>query len=669
MVSQTPARVKIALLALAVLIAAFFRVYGLSNTPPGLHYDEAFDGLEAKRLLRGEGFPIFFEGNFGEEPLSIYLVAGAFALLGETIFDIRLVSALVGITTVPALYLLAKELFKTEEGYLAYLPLLSAFSLATLYWHIHFSRVGIEPILLPLFAVLSFYFLWRGFRTGRLSSFALSGIFLGGSLYTYRAARLLPLLFILLCAYQAVMERGFLRKQLWGLILLFFLAFLIFAPLGYYFLSHTQIFTQREFDLGILGRGVGSERPWATLMGNLGKSLALFSLRGDEDPRNNLPDRPALDPFLSLAFIVGCGVSIVRVKRPQYAFLLLWLVVMLLPTTLSEYAPHFRRAIGVTPAVALLVALGLRRLTYLLERLIKRWSSGSGQTSRWLSISFIAVGFLISGLIAFRDYFFIWGPKNDLFYAFDVGLVDMARYIKGLPSQERLYLSPVRSDHPTLLFLLDGVDTKSLDGREGMVLPSDGRATTYLIITHEDEASLPLLRRYLPQGDVVFESRDRKGQIYFVAYRVAQGGPVVNPEYLLSIDLEKVRFLGFDLSTDSPHRGDIIDLTLYWQALEGMGENYTVFTHLLGPYNEATGGPLWAQDDSLPLRGSYPTTQWEKGEIAVDFYRIPIPPEAPVGEYEIEIGMYLLSTLERMAVLGPGSEGDRILLGRIRVVE
>lgn len=669
MVSQTHTRLRIALLTLAILTATFFRLYDLYQTPPGLHYDEAFDGLQAKRLLQGEGFPIFFEGNFGEEPLSIYLVAGAFALLGETIFNIRLVSALVGIITVPALYLLARELFRSEEGSPAYLPLLSAFSLAILYWHIHFSRVGIEPILLPLFAVLSSYFLWRGFRTGRLSSFALSGIFLGGSLYTYRAARLLPLLFILLCVYRAVMEKGFLRRQLWGLTILLSVAFLIFAPLGYYFLSHTHIFMQRESDLGIFGRGVGSETLLATFVGNLGKSLALFSLRGDEDPRNNLPGRPALDPFLSLAFIVGCGVSIVRGKRPQYAFLILWLGVMLLPTTLSEYAPHFRRAIGVTPLLALLVALGLTRLTALLERLVRRWGSRAGQTSQWLSVSFIAGGLLFSSLIAFRDYFLIWGPSNDLFYAFDVGLVDMAHYIKGLPSQERLYLSPVRSDHPTLLFLLGDINTKSLDGREGMVLPGDKRATTYLVITHEDEASLPLLRRYFPQGDVAFESRDRNGKSYFVAYRVPRGGPVVNPQHPFSIDLEKVRFLGFDLSTDSLRRGDHIELALYWQALGEMKESYTVFTHLLGPYNEATGGPLWAQDDSLPLRGSYPTTRWEKGEIVVDFYHIPIPPEAPAGEYEIEVGIYLLSTLERLPVLSPGCEGDRILLGRIWVEE
>lgn len=53
----------------------------------------------------------------------------------------------------------------------------------------------------------------------------------------------------------------------------------------------------------------------------------------------------------------------------------------------------------------------------------------------------------------------------------------------------------------------------------------------------------------------------------------------------------------------------------------------------------------------------------------VRFYHIPVPREAPAGEYEIEVGIYLLSTLERLPVLGPGGESDRILLGRIWVEE
>ena len=37
-------------------------------------------------------------------------------------------------------------------------------------------------------------------------------------------------------------------------------------------------------------------------------------------------------------------------------------------------------------------------------------------------------------------------------------------------------------------------------------------------------------------------------------------------------------------------------MDLHWQALHTLGTNYTVFVHLVGGYNPATGGPIWAQD-------------------------------------------------------------------------
>lgn len=677
-----PLRWEVGAVLLITLIAAALRFYRLPDLPPGLHFDEGFKGITARGLLEGAPPQIFFESDMGEEPIAHYLVAAAIGLLGQKPWIIRLPSALAGVLTVPLAWWLGRELFpnprshrggaiQPEQGEEPKSPggfqgqivgLGTALVLAILYWHLSFSRIGMEPILVPLFATLAFAALARGLNTDRWPAFALAGLALGGSLYTYKAGYFVPILATLIVAYAAVVERRFLHRHGRGLLLMALVALIVAAPIGLYFVTHPSSFLQRPASVALVGGESASESPWQALGDNIPRVLRMFFLRGDTNPRSNLPGRPALDPFLALLFLVGLGRALIGFRRPTSALPLIWLGVMTLPTLVTEHAPHFGRAIGATPALALLCALGGWTVWQSATRLGRQWVWG-------VVALLLGAGLVFSGVSTARAYFLTWGRSNDLFYAFDVGLVDMAHYIKGLSSQERLYLSPVHSDHPTLLFLLSGTNTKSLDGREGMVLPGDDRATTYLIITHEDETSLPLLRRYLPQGDVVFKSRDRNGETYFVVYRVPKGGPVVNPEHPFSIDLGKVRFLGFDLSTDSPHRGETLDLTLYWQALGEMKESYSVFTHLLGPYNEATGGPLWGQDDSLPLRGSYPTTRWEKGEIVVDLYHIPIPPQAPAGEYEIEVGIYLLSTLERLPVLGPGGESDRILLGRILVEE
>jgi hypothetical protein len=92
--------------------------------------------------------------------------------------------------------------------------------------------------------------------------------------------------------------------------------------------------------------------------------------------------------------------------------------------------------------------------------------------------------------------------------------------------------------------------------------------------------------------------------------------------------------------------------------------DYTVFVHLVG----AHGQPL-AQVDSQPLAGIYPTSFWSVGERLTDPYLLYIPPDLPPGEYELLVGMYLLSTGARLPVLGVDGQvlGDSISLGPVTV--
>jgi hypothetical protein len=126
----------------------------------------------------------------------------------------------------------------------------------------------------------------------------------------------------------------------------------------------------------------------------------------------------------------------------------------------------------------------------------------------------------------------------------------------------------------------------------------------------------------------------------------------------------QVRFLGYDLETTSVEPGDTLHLTLYWQALAEMDEAYTVFTHVLDKDSR-----MWGQRDSLPMGGTLPTSCWVKDEIIVDEYDIPIQPDAPPGQYVIEIGMYQLETGQRLPVIGLEGQviDDRILLEEITV--
>lgn len=135
--------------------------------------------------------------------------------------------------------------------------------------------------------------------------------------------------------------------------------------------------------------------------------------------------------------------------------------------------------------------------------------------------------------------------------------------------------------------------------------------------------------------------------------------PRRKPPPLTSLDIEhpreailgdKVRFLGYNIESGF-RPGDGIHLTLFWQCLEEMEQDYTVFTHLVDGEQNISG-----QKDNQPVDGFYPTSQWEAGEIVRDQYDIAIPAIISLGEYAVEIGMYARDTMERLEIFGDSTD-------------
>lgn len=115
-----------------------------------------------------------------------------------------------------------------------------------------------------------------------------------------------------------------------------------------------------------------------------------------------------------------------------------------------------------------------------------------------------------------------------------------------------------------------------------------------------------------------------------------------------SIDAElgqDIHLSGYNVAPTQVHPGGVFTLTLFWEAVHKPSGDYTVFIHVLDPM-----GNIRAQKDNQPQEGFYPTTLWDKGERIEDRYNLTISPDVPSGAYDIAIGMYTLSTLERLPV-------------------
>ncbi|MGQ9628250.1 MAG: glycosyltransferase family 39 protein [Anaerolineae bacterium] len=141
-------------------------------------------------------------------------------------------------------------------------------------------------------------------------------------------------------------------------------------------------------------------------------------------------------------------------------------------------------------------------------------------------------------------------------------------------------------------------------------------------------------------------------------FRLFEAPPISHPSQAILED--KVEFLGYDLAESQIKPGHTLSLTLYWRALSKMETSYKVFTHLLDGKSK-----IWGQKDSIPGDGQLPTTGWVPGEVIVDRYEIEVSPDAPPGEYVLEVGMYDERTGERLAVAG--GQGGSILLGKVRM--
>jgi 4-amino-4-deoxy-L-arabinose transferase-like glycosyltransferase len=177
---------------------------------------------------------------------------------------------------------------------------------------------------------------------------------------------------------------------------------------------------------------------------------------------------------------------------------------------------------------------------------------------------------------------------------------------------------------------------------------------------------------YLPQDQqrlaILGEDGSPSGDTAIVDYvQVGENAEGLMPQYAVEANLDdKIVLMGHEGISHSIEAGQDIHLTLYWQALARMEEDYTVFIHLLDEE-----GRILAQHDDQPLLGFYPTSFWDEGDIVRDEYDIHVESSTLPGEYELAVGMYLLRTGDRLPVLDNESQiaGDLISLGRIVLTE
>ncbi|MFQ5435709.1 MAG: glycosyltransferase family 39 protein, partial [Anaerolineae bacterium] len=174
-------------LLLALLAAAFLRLYRLSDAPPGLTHDEADHGLTAWQIVQGAR-ELYFPIGYGREPLFDYATAGMMALTGRTVLAGRLTAVYASLLLVAAMAAWVRLAFGRQTA------VLTAAGLALSFWPVMTGRQMLRSTLLPTLFVLALLFFWQALiqnPKSKIQNPLLAGLFLGLTFYVYLPARVL----------------------------------------------------------------------------------------------------------------------------------------------------------------------------------------------------------------------------------------------------------------------------------------------------------------------------------------------------------------------------------------------------------------------------------------------------------------------------------------------
>jgi 4-amino-4-deoxy-L-arabinose transferase-like glycosyltransferase len=434
------------ILILAIVAVAFFlRIYNIENIPAGIYPDESVNGTDALNANATGDYRWFYTNNYGREGLFMNLIAISIKIFGNTVLGLKIWSIIFGTLTVFGVYLLTKELFRSQRsGFLA------AYLMAFSFWAINFSRISFRAIMLPFILTFTFYFLFKAIHNKKYIYFILAGLIYGVGMHTYIAYRVSPLILVLLLIYLTVINKSFLRNYWKGILLFILAAALAAAPILVDFYRHPEYFETRSNAISVFSPEVNKGHPIPTLMKSLGMSLIKYNFWGDQNWRHNYPPYPVLDPITGLAFLIGMIYLVAKIihlvylrfshqvrdeKLVIYLFLASWFLIMLMPEFLTaEGLPHALRSIGTLPVVCIIAVIPI---LWVLGKAEKH-----GYFFKTAVFSLIIFALATIGIFNTVKYFYFWAGKIEQHGQFGENLKNMAVYLNSLPPEINKYVYP-----------------------------------------------------------------------------------------------------------------------------------------------------------------------------------------------------------------------------------
>ncbi len=401
------------LVIVSILLISFaLRVVNLQHLPPSPYWEEVALGYDAYSILKtgkdhhGHLFPLVAFESFGDYKPSgyFYAIVPFIALIGLSVFAVRLPSTLAGVAIVYFSGAIAKLLFHSEiakqahswKAILLSPQILTMIVTAFSPWALQFSRGGWEVNLATCFLTIGVYSALRAAQQlqtkGHSTTLVFQWYFIGFiffilSTYTYHSTRIIAPLLGIVTAIPLLKQAA---KYKLTIAALLFLGILTMLPILYQIkdpavthrLQETSAFTtQQEIDQSNqLITQFGStrlarivfHRDWFYLKTFLSNYFSHFRLdylflSGDNNTRHSTHFFGLFFPTDLVVLALGV-IAMVTQWKHRFHLLWIWLGIGLIPSALTKDVPHALRTLPVLPVYMVTLGIGF---TYLFEQLAK----------------------------------------------------------------------------------------------------------------------------------------------------------------------------------------------------------------------------------------------------------------------------------------------------------
>lgn len=472
------------------------RLVALDKLPYRVDGDAAqmsIDAINAWKLH----IPVFATGWFSNNNLDYY-IQGIFLLaLDKGLWGQRVFSALGGVLSVLATYLLGKELFNKNIG------LLAGVFICFMPMHLAFSRLGTDVIYSGFFvAIVMFFVLLSIKKNYKYSIFA--GIFLGFAQYFYHTVRFIPVLTVI-TYISFLFNKEYRRNIIKSLPICIFIGLLLYSPMLYFFYFHHEEFYAKVGQVTVFSNGwLTSElklRPiWTIFIDQLSKSFTVYYQNVNTASIHLFLNR-FISPLDGILFFLGVIWLFINRKRTELSILLIWFLLgTILSAAIMISTPQASRYVIHLPVICIFIAVGFYRVALLLNIKYRQL--------------FIAAFLTIYILISFYSYY-QYEMKEIYHYDINTQIATYAgRYLASDNTNKTIYFLGNHYMHyyaiPSLIFLTgrDGIDV--YDTINNPVF------TPYsmVIILSSRENEIANIRRLYPYA-VIKEMRNPLGDLLF----------------------------------------------------------------------------------------------------------------------------------------------------------